>query len=1158
MASEGSTRSDEIAIDETDDAGDTTCTTTTTTTSVTPRRTVLLPRRPDYYQDDFYSAYDPFEGFDDVPSSPPTSRESGMVGCVVDDEFAMRRVDAFSRPIFHSADDVDDVRFDPFAPAAATASNPHPDAGDIAPHPPHDDDDDEDDGRDRGNGDAIDVSCDNPPDLSSSDVITFVDDAPLPPPPPPPHAMDDDGVGDPSHVGNIPSPLENAIPTVVDGDCVDFSSSVVDPPTTAYRTDDTMDEDDGFLPFSSVDRASTPIGNALPSVDGDIDLFESSDVGVPSVENEYFQTISSVEEVPTSIDNVVPYVDGDFVCLASSGVDFTMMATRTDQTMIEGDNFLAFHSVEEVIEGVIAPDGNAFPSVGVDDFVDFASSEFEAPPMANRTDENLVKNDDFVSFSSVDDASTPIENAIPSVDGDIDVFASSKVDVPPVENEHFQTISSVEEVPTSIDDAIPNVDGDFIGLESLEVDGPMMSTRTDQTMVEEDIILTFPSVVEVIEQVIVPFGNAIPSVVDEDFVDFASSEVDVPSMAKPTDQPVDEDDDFLAFSSVDEVSKPIKNSIPSVDGDIDVFASSEEGFQAFSLVEEVTTICGNLIPNVDGDIVSVASSEVDGPMKAQQSPETMVVDNSFQDFSSFDEIQTDRPAEEETVISEPFALDEAGAKSTSRYVDANTNELNGVDDNLFDRRIPSNVNGSTASLSLEPKSNSTAEVDVIPETTDAENDFCGLSSFDDAPAERLSAVFGSTDDDDFGDFEAHPETQTVVAIENSPGKSEDDRGGFDEFGDSDKFDCTPVVANVGLEICAFGAVTSQPLAVSNDVDEFGAFGEFEAFEEAPTADSLEASDKHEAFTAPGTQHTIIFSSSENGDGFGDFEDFDAFMEAPTESKPSNVGWDSCAVAASPVEAVISTENDGGDEFGDFGDFDAFEEASDGVPPEEEEENSANTPPVELSASTQALPMLNEHVRLIFQNVFTIDSPIAFDLTDRGECTELPFDIPLSSILVSAFFCTMACFLMLNLSTHFHRIPLKSKHLPTKDRVRDHPHKSDQDLAKIKEYFKGPPSRPITILSDERWFPYSHYEFKRDGSPYAELVERTRTTSVPEMLSIELPTGFDASRLSGSASSAPTHPYPASSNRAAPTIVDFPSTPKSSREGKKIDAQRKAS
>ena len=128
-------------------------------------------------------------------------------------------------------------------------------------------------------------------------------------------------------------------------------------------------------------------------------------------------------------------------------------------------------------------------------------------------------------------------------------------------------------------------------------------------------------------------------------------------------------------------------------------------------------------------------------------------------------------------------------------------------------------------------------------------------------------------------------------------------------------------------------------------------------------------------------------------------------------------------------------------------------------------------------------------------------------------------------------------------------------MPPKRHDNAQSHKSDQDLVKMREFFRGlPRSLPQTILSDDKWFPYSHYEFRRDGSPRAEFVERSRTPAVPEMLSIVLPTGFDASHLNGgSITSAPPPPPLASSNRAAPTIVDFPSTP---REEKENDAQRK--
>ena len=127
-------------------------------------------------------------------------------------------------------------------------------------------------------------------------------------------------------------------------------------------------------------------------------------------------------------------------------------------------------------------------------------------------------------------------------------------------------------------------------------------------------------------------------------------------------------------------------------------------------------------------------------------------------------------------------------------------------------------------------------------------------------------------------------------------------------------------------------------------------------------------------------------------------------------------------------------------------------------------------------------------------------------------------------------------------------------MPPKGHDNAQSHKSDRDLAKIKEFFRGlPRSLPLTILSDEKWFPYSHYEFHWDGSPRAEFVERSMTPAVPEMLSIVLPTGFDASHFSGGSITSAPPPPPASSNRAAPTIVDFPSTP---REGKENDAERK--
>mmetsp|Transcript_15862 Transcript_15862/g.38122 ORF Transcript_15862/g.38122 Transcript_15862/m.38122 type:complete len:170 (+) Transcript_15862:1-510(+) len=117
------------------------------------------------------------------------------------------------------------------------------------------------------------------------------------------------------------------------------------------------------------------------------------------------------------------------------------------------------------------------------------------------------------------------------------------------------------------------------------------------------------------------------------------------------------------------------------------------------------------------------------------------------------------------------------------------------------------------------------------------------------------------------------------------------------------------------------------------------------------------------------------------------------------------------------------------------------------------------------------------------------------------------------------------------------------------------HQSEQQLSKMKKFFAAlPQSPPLTILSDEKWYPYSQYEFHRDGSPFADSVERVTTPSVPEVLSIDLPTGFEASNLNTSpAKNSAPPPPPPSSYRSTPTVVDFPTSPESERDD---DAKQK--
>ena len=126
--------------------------------------------------------------------------------------------------------------------------------------------------------------------------------------------------------------------------------------------------------------------------------------------------------------------------------------------------------------------------------------------------------------------------------------------------------------------------------------------------------------------------------------------------------------------------------------------------------------------------------------------------------------------------------------------------------------------------------------------------------------------------------------------------------------------------------------------------------------------------------------------------------------------------------------------------------------------------------------------------------------------------------------------------------------LKSALSPSREIDPTHTRKSAQELAMLKKFYdKLPISPPSTVLSKEKWFPYSQYEFNRDGSSYAPSVELVPTSSVPEVLSIELPTGFEAGNLS-SASAIPVQPLSISSHRSTATVVDFPSKPTSMNHG----------
>ena len=116
------------------------------------------------------------------------------------------------------------------------------------------------------------------------------------------------------------------------------------------------------------------------------------------------------------------------------------------------------------------------------------------------------------------------------------------------------------------------------------------------------------------------------------------------------------------------------------------------------------------------------------------------------------------------------------------------------------------------------------------------------------------------------------------------------------------------------------------------------------------------------------------------------------------------------------------------------------------------------------------------------------------------------------------------------------------------------------MEKITQYIQPlPTSPPSTILSDEKWYPYSQYVFHHDGTLYTEKTNLMgiATPSVPEVLSIELPTGFDARAFSPNTSSSMNtrKAPPAPPVQATATMVDFPSADaKMTEEDTKEDAE----
>lgn len=271
---------------------------------------------------------------------------------------------------------------------------------------------------------------------------------------------------------------------------------------------------------------------------------------------------------------------------------------------------------------------------------------------------------------------------------------------------------------------------------------------------------------------------------------------------------------------------------------------------------------------------------------------------------------------------------------------------------------------------------------------------------------------------------------------------------------------------------------------SVDDEDFGDFGGFEEILSRPM-------DEHCAEqVVQGQNHPEPASGtiSLDDDDFGDFGNFEEVPDEPVNQNDTaqySAAGVSKQIHEDPDKQPEMTTNIGSLNDDDFGDFEEVSSTN-----STQLQEGVNSESSTMDVPTPRVTLLNESVRAMFQTVFAVDGQVQLDL-DREERAKLPFDVTLRSVLAN-----------------------ESSVEETTDESFTH---SAQGLAKIKSFLKGlPVSPPIAILSHDKWYPYSHYIFSSDGTPMVECCAPVSPTpSVPDVLCINLPTGFDASEFNNS-------------------------------------------
>ena len=251
-------------------------------------------------------------------------------------------------------------------------------------------------------------------------------------------------------------------------------------------------------------------------------------------------------------------------------------------------------------------------------------------------------------------------------------------------------------------------------------------------------------------------------------------------------------------------------------------------------------------------------------------------------------------------------------------------------------------------------------------------------------------------DDDFGDFGVFSGALDAASSPNMP-SLEVETGAIESSRTTTIIaaDCEFVTPD---KTCARGSGQTMPISAEEKVN---------ASQPSADASSVDLEKKsldsapEECVPASKPLAVTCSIGSENSE-FGNLSNVKAFEEAPEWQifpdcaravvDQKTLTNDQEEVLASQPSAVVSSIEDTNVEFGEFG-----EPREEGI--RSKDRNSHLSTPPE-SASRQGLFILNDNVRVMFNNVFVSDTPITLELSRIGMCSELPFDVTMRQTLVS--------------------------------------------------------------------------------------------------------------------------------------------------------------